>query len=157
MPAQHVTHLLRNLTICTTNTFLQCIKTVRCKCLKTFCNPWLTKGLLKSIRPKAKLKKNVLKNPKADHENANKTFKNKLTHLITTAKESTTIINLKTPKTTSKLHSTFRLLSFIVPSNDMSLVIPQSLMHLSIIKRATTPSFSSYLRHYEWSPSNNPF
>ena len=40
--------------------------------------PWLSKGILKSIRSKNKLYKKYLKNPSTDNETAYKTYKNKL-------------------------------------------------------------------------------
>ena len=38
-------------------------------------NPWLTKGLLKSMRTKAKLYKNIFKNPIVAVKKISKTFK----------------------------------------------------------------------------------
>ena len=63
-------------------------------------NPRLTKGLLKSIRTKAKLNKKFLKNPSVAVEKTYKTFKNMLNHLIRIAKKTSMIINLQPPKMT---------------------------------------------------------
>ena len=64
------------------------IKLMQRKRLKTIHNPWFTKGLLKSIRKRAKLYKKFLKNPNIGNEKVYKIFKNKLNHLIRIAKRN---------------------------------------------------------------------
>ena len=72
------------------------------KRLKAIHNPWLTKGLLKSIRRKAKLYKKFPKNPNVGNEKVYRTFKNKLNHLTRIAKEIIKIKNLKPLEMISK-------------------------------------------------------
>ena len=52
----------------------------------TLSNPWITKGLLKSVRKKNSLYKPFLAKPTAHHENLYKCYKNKLTHSLRVAK-----------------------------------------------------------------------
>ena len=48
--------------------------------------PWLTKGLLKSIKKKNALYKRFLSSPTASHKRQYNCFRNKLNHLLRVAK-----------------------------------------------------------------------
>ena len=50
-------------------------------------SPWMTSGILKSISKKNRLYKNSLKKPSKRNELMYKTYKNKLNHVIKTAKK----------------------------------------------------------------------
>jgi hypothetical protein len=51
-------------------------------------SPWMTIGVFKSISKKNKLYKNFLKKPSYRNETAYKKYKNKLNHVIKTAKKA---------------------------------------------------------------------
>ena len=74
---------------------------------KTDLKPWLSKAILKSIRIKQKLFKNVIKNPSTGGWNKFKKYRNKLTHIIEQAKRNyfKNKIN-KTKSNTKKLWKT---------------------------------------------------
>ena len=59
----------------------------RFKCKKSVCNPWMTKGLLKSIRRKHKLYKCYLRNPNESNKRKYDKYRNKLTTVIREAKK----------------------------------------------------------------------
>ena len=52
----------------------------------TLSKPWITKGLLKSVRKKSLLYKRFLANPTPYREKLYKSYKNKLTHSLRVAK-----------------------------------------------------------------------
>ena len=56
------------------------VKTVRCRAEEQ--NPWLTKGILTSIKQKNKFYKQYIKNPSIINKIKYNTYRNKLTHLI---------------------------------------------------------------------------
>ena len=126
MPALYMTPLLRNLTICTTRTFLP-KAFVASPLTKNFRNPWPTKGLVKSIRTKAKLYKTFLKNPNTDNENANKTLKNKLTQLIRAAKRIYYDHKLENSK--NDLKATWKILDEIINKRSNKLTYPSCFMN----------------------------
>jgi hypothetical protein len=51
-------------------------------------SPWMTIGIFKYISKKNKLYKNFLKNPSYRNETTYKKYKNKLNHVIKTAKKA---------------------------------------------------------------------
>ena len=57
----------------------------------TLSKPWITKGLLKSVRKKNLLYKRFLANPTPYREKLYKSYKSKLTHSLRFANVSTTI------------------------------------------------------------------
>ena len=73
--------------------------------------PWLSKGLLKSIRSKNKLYKQFLRNPSVANE-AHKNYKNKLNHSLRIAKKS--FYEKKLSEVKSITRATWRLLNEIL-------------------------------------------
>ena len=65
--------------------------------------PWLSKGLLKSIKRKSKLYKRFLNYPSPANENTYKRFKSKLIHLLWIAKRKIYENQLKCAKNTWKI------------------------------------------------------
>ena len=67
----------------------------------TFKKPWMTRGLLKSIKRKNKLYQKFLRNPSSVNENLYKIYKNKLNHSLRIAKrlyyESSNIGTVRPP------------------------------------------------------------
>lgn len=96
------------------------------KRLKAIHNPWLTKGLLKSIRKKAKLYKKVSQKSNVGNEKMYRTFKNKLNHLTRIAKE---IIKIKNSVETSRndLKAKWKMLNDIINKRKFKLTIWPSL------------------------------
>ena len=68
------------------------IKFRRGKNLKTLHNPWLTTGILKSIKTKSRLYKLFLRKPSHEHESNYKSFRNKLTCLVRVARKNIIIM-----------------------------------------------------------------
>ena len=62
-------------------------RTIKGKALNSFRKPWITKGLLKSIKKKNKLYKNYICNRSNSQLAKYKTYKNKLTLLLRTAEK----------------------------------------------------------------------
>ena len=69
--------------------------------------PWLTRGLPKSIKTKSKLYENYLLNPSPENDTLYKHFKNKLESVKSNIKSTWRILNEKKKKKV-KLNSTFR-------------------------------------------------
>ena len=68
----------------------------------TLSKPWITKGLLKSVRKKELLNKRFLANPTSCHEKLYKSYKNKLTHSLRVAKRLYYIKKLDEYKSNTK-------------------------------------------------------
>lgn len=64
------------------------LKNLKGKALKTAMNPWMSKGILNSIRRKNNMYKKLLNNFDPNFESNYKTYKNKLNHLIQIAKKN---------------------------------------------------------------------
>ena len=62
------------------------VKSVRCR--TTAQNPWITKGIVKSIKHKNKLYKCYLTNPSTETKKKYSTYRNKLTHIIRKSKSN---------------------------------------------------------------------
>ena len=77
-----------------------------------FQKPWLSKGLLKSIRTKNKLYKRYLQAPNIANETSYKNFKNKLNHSLRIAKKS--YYEKKLNEVKSNTRATWRLLNEIL-------------------------------------------
>ena len=88
------------------------VKVIQRKRLKTFRNPWLTKGIMKSINTKSKLYKKFLKNPTTENERAYKDFKNNLSNLIRTAKRN--YYDLKLANSKTDLKATWNILNMVI-------------------------------------------
>jgi archaellum biogenesis ATPase FlaH len=70
-----------------TNTYNSCFPLKKIKISKHKSRkPWVSKGLLKSIKRKNKLYRKYMNQPCNSNENIYKTFKNKLNHLLQIAK-----------------------------------------------------------------------
>ena len=78
----------------------------------TLSNPWITKGLLKSIRKKNSLYKRFLAKPTSYRENLYKSYKNKLTHSLRVAKRL--YYNKKLYEYKSNAKSTWKLLNDLI-------------------------------------------
>ena len=74
------------------------LKEISRKKAKLISKPWITKGLLVSIKNKSVLYRKFLHNPSATNNHLYKRFKNKLHYLLKIAKKSTMITNLRGPK-----------------------------------------------------------
>ena len=68
------------------------IKFCQGKNLKTLHNPWLTTGILKSIKTKSRLYKLFLRKPSHERESNYKSFRNKLTCLVRVARKNIIIM-----------------------------------------------------------------
>lgn len=64
------------------------VKCIQGKPLKKILNPWMTKGLLKSVNRKNRLYKMTLRNPSVEVQAKYKKYKNKLNHCIRLAKKN---------------------------------------------------------------------
>ena len=84
--------------------------------------PWLSKGLLKSIKRKGKLYKYFLNYPSPANENTYKRFKNKLTHLLRIAKRKFYENQLKCAETNTK--NTWKILNEVINRKKESNKLP---------------------------------
>lgn len=82
------------------------------KSLKTLQNPWLTTGLLKSIKTKSRLNQLFLKGPTQEHESNYQKFKNILTCLICAARRN--YYDEKLDMARSNLKQTWKILNEVV-------------------------------------------
>ena len=62
-------------------------KKITTKTQRKFERPWLTKGILKSLKTKNKLYKNTLEKPTENSKSKYKQYRNKLNHVIRIAKK----------------------------------------------------------------------
>ena len=84
----------------------------RGKKLKTLRNPWLSKGLKKSIITKSRLNKLLLRKSSREHEVKYKAYKNRLTTLIRPAKKN--YYYDKRYKSKSDLKQTWKILNEVL-------------------------------------------
>ena len=76
--------------------------------------PWISRGLLKSIKQKNKLYKQYLSNPSPQKELKDKTYKNKLNHSLRIAKRL--YYDKKLNESKSNMRATWRLLNEVLNS-----------------------------------------
>ena len=84
---------------------------IKGKALNSFRKPWITKGLLKSINKKNKLYKNYICNRSNPQLVKYKTYKNKLTLLLRTAKKR--YYEMQLDKSNENIKQTWRILNVI--------------------------------------------
>ena len=85
------------------------IKFCQGKNLKTLHNPWLTTGILKSIKTKSRLSKLFLRKPSHERESNYKSFRNKLSCLVHVARKN--YYDNKLDKARSNLKRTWKILN----------------------------------------------
>lgn len=90
-------------------------RTIKGKALNSFRKPWITKGLLKSIKKKNKLYKNYICNRSNSQLAKYKTYKNKLTLLLRTAKKQYYAMQLD--KSKDNIKQTWRILNNVINRN----------------------------------------
>ena len=88
----------------------------------TLSNPWITKGLLKSVRRKNLLYKRFLAKPTSYRENLYKSYKNKLTHSLRVAKRL--YYNEKLYEYKSNAKSTWKLLNDLINKKKSKCKLP---------------------------------
>ena len=88
----------------------------------TLRKPWITKGLLKSVREKNLLYKRFLVNPTSYREKPYKSYKNKLTHSLRVAKRL--YYNKKLDEYKSNAKSTWTLLNELINKKKMKCNFP---------------------------------
>ena len=88
------------------------IKFYRGKNLKTLHNPWLTTGILKSIKTKSRLYKLFLRKPSHERESNYKSFRNKLTCLVRIARKN--YYDNKLDKAKANLKQTWKILNEVI-------------------------------------------
>ena len=88
------------------------IKFCQGKNLKTLHNPWLTTGILKSIKTKSRLYKLFLRKPSHERESSYKSFRNKLTCLVRIARKN--YYDNKLDKARSNLKQTWKILNEVI-------------------------------------------
>lgn len=88
------------------------VKMLTRKKAKLATKPWITKGLLVSIKSKSKLYKEFLRNPLPTHENKYKKFKNKLNYLLKISKRN--YYDTRFENTTGNLRATWKLLNQVI-------------------------------------------
>jgi hypothetical protein len=86
--------------------------------------PWITKGLLVSVRKKNKLYKKYLGNPTLQCELHYKRYKNKLNHLIRNAKK--TYYDNKFDRAKSDLKETWKLINEVINTKSKKSSLPSS-------------------------------
>ena len=84
--------------------------------------PWLSKGLLKSIKRKSKLCRRYINNPSVANENTYKRFKNKLNHLLRIAKREYYENQIKYAETNTK--HTWKILKEVIKRKKESKKLP---------------------------------
>ena len=100
--------------------------------------PWLSKGILKSIKRKNKLYKQYLCNPTPEIESYYKRYKNKLNHSLRIAKSSYYVRKLENIK--SDMKSTWKFLTRLLTKKDQNLDYRH---HLELV---TTQKFQTRLK-----------
>ena len=88
----------------------------------TLRKPWITKGLLKSVRKKNLLYKRFHVNPTSYREKTYKSYKNKLTHCLRVAKRF--YYNKKLDEYKSNAKSTWKLLNELINKKKMKCNLP---------------------------------
>ena len=88
----------------------------------TLSKPWITKGLLKSVRKKNLLYKRFLANPTSYREKLYKSYKNKLTHSLRVAKRL--YYNKKLDEYKSNAKSTWKLLNDLINKKKIKCKLP---------------------------------
>ena len=86
--------------------------------------PWLTKGLLKSIKKKNALYKQFLSSPTVTHKRQYKCFRNKLNHLLRIAKRD--YYDKKLTEYKSNVKNTWRILNEIINGRQCNLTRPST-------------------------------
>jgi len=79
---------------------------------RKICKPWISQGLLKSIKKKNKLYKKYLRNPNSISETTYKNYKNKLSHSIRIAKRL--YLDRKFTENKSNIKQTWKILNNIM-------------------------------------------
>ena len=100
------------------------IKFCQGKNLKTLHNPWLTTGILKSIKTKSRLYKLFLRKPSHERESSYKSFRNKLTCLVRIARKN--YYDNKLDKARSNLKQTWKILNEVINRHVTKLPYPAS-------------------------------
>ena len=90
----------------------------------TLSKPWITKGLLKSVRKKNLLYKRFLANPTPYREKLYKSYKNKLTHSLRVAKRL--YYNKKLDEYKSNAKSTWKLLNDLINKKKIKCKLPST-------------------------------
>jgi hypothetical protein len=88
------------------------LKATTKKQLEKISTPWLTQGLLRSIRKKNKLYKQLIGSPSVLRESRYKKYRNKLTHLIRNAKKS--YYDTKFENAKNDLKQTWKLVNEVI-------------------------------------------
>ena len=126
------------------NSFLSKYKCVYCECLPlkqtnilSFSRkPWVSIGLLMSIKKKSRLYKQYLVGPTPNNENWYKAYKNRLTHLVRIAKRS--YYEKQLAKNQSNIEESWKILNKII-NKSPTLLFPLQHFILVIIKRSLFP------------------
>ena len=106
----HITFFVRTFK----NIYEKCfpMKTMTRKEIKLHSKPWITQGLIASIKTKSKLYKQFLRNPNPSSEATYKTFKNKLHILLRTSKRN--FYDSKFESAKGNLQSTWKLIKEVI-------------------------------------------
>lgn len=102
------------------------LKAVKSKHFGNSHAPWLTKGLLKSIKKKNRLYKLFIKAPNILRESRYKTYKNKLTHVLRKAKRLYYDSKFESAKSDLKL--TWKLINEVISKRNNKPTMPSKLM-----------------------------
>ena len=99
---------------------------IKCRTLQNCNSPWITKELLKSIRKKNRLYKQLINSPNKQHELQYKIYKNKLTHVIRNAKRTYYENRFEVAKNDMKL--TWRLVNEVIDNRKTKQSLPSPFM-----------------------------
>ncbi len=103
--------------------FNQCFPLKKLKASKyTFKKPWMTRGLLKSIKRKNKLYQKFLRNPSSVNENLYKIYKDKLNHSLRIAKRLYYERKLEYVKSNTK--NTWKILNEVINKKKTTRKLP---------------------------------
>ena len=114
------------------------LKVIKGKQMYKYRSPWLTPGLLKSIRKKNRLYKNLIKSPNISRELQYKAYKNKLNHLIRIAKR--TYYDNKFESAKKDLRLTWKLLNEVINKHKSKSFLPLSFKSEGREREITDPT-----------------
>ena len=100
------------------------LKVIKGKLLNNCSSPWITPGLLKSINKKNRLYEKFIRSPSLSNERKYKTYKNKLNHLIRTAKRK--YYDTKFESAKNDLRTTWKLLNEVINKRKSKSPLPSS-------------------------------
>ena len=100
------------------------LNVIKGKLLNNCSSPWITPGLLKSINKKNRLYEKFIRSPSLSNERKYKTYKNKLNHLIRTAKRKYYDTNFESAK--NDFRTTWKLLNEVINKRKSKSPLPSS-------------------------------